>query len=520
MSYSRIVSAVIQGLEVKFIQVEADLSNGLPVFHMVGYLSAEVKEAGERVRTAIRNCGMILPAKRMVINLSPANIRKRGGSFDLPIALAILVSLGEIRGDTLAETLVIGELGLNGQVRSVHGILPIVAEAKKAGYRRCIVPAENEREALLVDGVEILCADSLKQVCDFLNHDGESEWNNGKSAKFQVKALKKIRSSNRGEDVDFSDILGQEAAKRAAEIAVAGRHNFLLIGPPGSGKSMIARRIPTILPELTLEESIEITKVYSVMGMLDPENPLMTCRPFREVHHTVTKSALIGGGTYPRPGEISLASKGVLFLDELAEFQKAVLEVLRQPLEDREVRIVRNQGAYCFPADIMLVAAMNPCPCGYYPDYARCSCTSHQIQQYLGKVSQPFLSRMDICIEVPGILFDSLKAEKGETSGEIRRRIQKAREIQKKRFSGRTHYFNAGMSAEEVRKYCALGIQEEKMIQKAFDCLGLTARTYHKILKVARTIADLAGEERIALSHLQDALGYRVVDKKYWGGNE
>lgn len=514
MSFSRVHSATLYGLEVKVIQVEADLRNGLPSFHMVGYLSSEVKEAGERVRTAILNSGMNLPPIKTVINLSPANIRKKGALFDLPIALAILASLGKVEEEKIKHTLVIGELGLDGRVRKVNGVLPIVAKAKELGFTTCILPKENEREAIIIEGIRIIGVSSLKELCSFLESETKYMTENLKPSMAFEEMLR--REENWG--VDFKDIRGQAMAKRAAEIAVAGRHNLLLLGPPGSGKSMIAKRIPSILPELTLGESIEITKVYSVMGLLDENSPLIVQRPFREVHHTVTKSALIGGGGIPKPGEISLASKGVLFLDELAEFRKEVLEVLRQPLEDREIQIVRSQGTFAFPADVMLVAAMNPCPCGYYPDLNKCSCTAHQISRYLGKVSQPFLGRMDLCIEVPKLTFDALQGEEGESSADIRKRIIKAHKIQEERYKGKRFSFNAGLNSSDVNIYCQLDTDTKKLMKQAFERLELTARTCHRILKVARTIADLDGKERIGLMHLQEAIGYRVVDKKYWGG--
>ena len=352
MSFSTVLSAVIEGLRVEPVYVEADISNGLPVFHMVGYLASEVKEAAERVRTAVRNSGITLPAKRIVMNLAPATVRKRGASFDLPISLSLLAALGEIPAEKLERTMVIGELSLDGRVRAVPGILPIVLEAKNIGCHTCIVPKENAREGALVEGMRILGVENLRQICEHLNDrekifpEKKEEWEN-------------IRNPVNETIVDFSDIKGQEAVKRAAEVAVAGGHNILLIGPPGSGKSMIARRIPTILPPPELEESMEITKIYSVAEQVDQEHPLITGRPFRSVHHTVTKAALIGGGLIPAPGEISLAHRGVLFLDELAEFSKSVLEVLRQPLEEKMIRINRTYGSYEFPADFILVAAMN-----------------------------------------------------------------------------------------------------------------------------------------------------------------
>ncbi len=505
MSFSRIMSATLQGMEVIPVEVEADVSNGLPMFHMVGYLSAEVREAGERVRTAIHNSGFLMPAKKIIVNLSPGNVRKRGTSYDLPIALAILTAMGEVAREPLNKVLAVGELGLDGSVRGVHGILPIADQARRAGVSCLIVPAANEAEARLVEGLQILGVDSLEMLCGKIKEcDGKigsiQEWRRGIS---DTKGRKRE---------DFADIKGQKAVKRAAEVAVAGHHNLLMTGPPGGGKSMIARRIPTILPSLTREESFQITKVYSVAGMLSEKHPLITERPFREVYQTVTKAALLGGGAWPKPGEISLASGGVLFLDELAEFQRAVVEVLRQPLEERVVRIARSQGIYEYPADVMLVAAMNPCPCGYFPDYNRCQCTTFQIQQYQGRISQPFLGRMDICVEVPGVQYEDLSGFSEEEDSEtIRRRIEQARERQIARYRGEHIAFNSELTGAQIAGYCKLGRQEERMMSQAFETLSLNARTYHKALKVARTIADLEGEERIRIEHLQEALIYRNV---------
>lgn len=504
MSFSRIMSATLQGMEVIPVQVEADVSNGLPLFHMVGYLSAEVREAGERVKTAIHNSGFVMPAKKIVINLSPGNVRKRGTSYDLPIALSILSAVGELDRERLQGVQAVGELGLDGSVRGIHGILPIADEARKNGASCLIVPLENEREARLVENLRILGVGSLEMLCKELKTEEE------------LGSIRSWQEKEEGSGIspweDFADIRGQQAVKRAAEVAVAGHHNLLMVGPPGGGKSMIARRIPTILPSLTREESFQITKIYSVAGMLKGDRPLITERPFREVHQTVTKAALIGGGAWPKPGEISLASGGVLFLDELAEFQRAVVEVLRQPLEERVVRISRSQGTYEYPADVMLVAAMNPCPCGYFPDYNRCQCTPFQIQQYQGKISQPFLNRMDICVEVPGVRYEDLSGAVSEESSEaVRSRVEQARKRQIQRYRGKKLLFNAELTGVQLEEFCKLGRQEERMMRQAFETLSLTARTYHKVLKVARTIADLDGEEQIGMEHLQEALIYRNV---------
>lgn len=511
MAFCSVTSAVLQGLFVVPVYVEADVSNGLPMFHMVGYLSSEVKEAAERVRTAIKNSGIELPAKKIIINLAPATVKKKGASFDLPIALSILGAMGVVQIEKLKKTMVIGELSLDGEVKRVSGVLPIVMEGKQKGIYRFILPKENVSEGTLVEGVEIIGVENLKETFVYLNNE--------KSIVQEVTDIKRggfprVNSCQ----IDFCDIQGQEAVKRAVEVAVAGGHNILFIGPPGSGKSMIAQRIPTILPHPSMEESMEITKIYSVMGLVDKENPLITGRPFRSVHHTVTKSALIGGGIIPTPGEISLAHGGVLFLDELAEFQKSVLEVLRIPLEEREIRIIRNHGNYVFPSNFILVAAMNPCPCGNYPDLSRCNCTEGQIRQYLGRISQPFLDRIDICIETPRIQYEELKSNsRQEDSDTIRKRVEAARTIQKNRYRNTDILTNSMLTVKEINRICRLGEKEEILMKKAFTNLSLTARTYHKVLKVARTIADLEGEDDILVEHIKEALGYRTIDKKYWG---
>lgn len=514
MSFSTVLSAGLKGLLVEFVNVEADISNGLPMIHMVGYLSSEVKEASERVRTALKNSGIQIPAKRIVINLSPATVKKTGTSFDLPIAVAILSSLKIVPGENLKDTLIIGELGLDGRLQKVTGILPIVAEAKAYGCKCCILPTQNAAEGALVEGIRIIGASHLVEVCEYL-----SGKKNIKPAKANVTlepALEHI-----GAMPDYSEIQGQKLAKRAALVGVSGGHNLLLIGPPGSGKSMIASRIPSILPPVTLAESMEITKIYSAAGFIDKENPLVIRRPFRSVHHTTTKAALIGGGLIPHPGEISLAHGGVLFLDELAEFPKSVLEVLRQPMEERKIRITRANGNYLFPADTILVAAMNPCPCGNYPDYGKCGCTPWQIKNYLGRISQPFLDRLDICIEVPKVEYEALiSREKQEESKKIKEKVIKAREIQKERYRETPFQTNATLDIAGIAEYCELGKKQNALMKQAFSTFRLTARTYHKILKTARTIADLDGERDISEKHIKEAIGYRTPDKKYWGGEE
>lgn len=516
MAFSSIASACVQGLHIEVIHAESDVSNGLPMFHMVGYLSSEVKEAAERVRTAIRNSGFSLPPKKIVVNLSPATVKKKGASYDLPIALSVLEAVGNLPAKALERVLVAGELSLDGKVREVEGVLPIVLEAKMQGFHTCILPEKNVREGRLVPGIRIIGAGTLEQLCRDLN---KKEGLGGKISETKaITEFKQIWEPEMLYDVDYSDICGQDMVKRAVEVAVAGGHNLLLVGPPGSGKSMVAKRIPTILPPMQLEESMEVTKIYSVAGMVDREHPLITKRPFRSVHHTVTRAALIGGGMIPNPGEISLAHGGVLFLDELAEFHKPVLEVLRQPLEEHKIRISRNSGCYEYPADFMLIAAMNPCPCGNYPDLNKCNCTKTQIQKYLGHVSQPFLDRMDLCVEASRVEYGELhKTGKEETSAEIRNRVCTARKIQEQRYEGTDIRTNSGIGVRQMEEFCQIGEKEEKLMRCAFSTMNLTARTYHKVLKVARTIADLDGEEQIGCSHLKEALGYRMLDKKYWG---
>lgn len=506
--FSTVLSATLQGLRVEFVQVEADVSNGLPMFQLVGYLSSEVKEAGERVRAAIRNSDFVLPPKKVIINLSPANMRKKGTIFDLAIAVAVLTALGAIPEERSESTLFAGELSLDGAVKKIPGVLPIVMEAQKKGCRRCIVPRENQREGELVEGIQVIGVDSLKEVCAILRGEKKTE---------QSKEYACLQILQRSQNYpDFSDIRGQHLVKRAVEIAVAGGHNLLMIGPPGTGKTAIAKRIPSILPPLTIEESIELTKIYSVIGEIEEECPLKTERPFREVNSSVTQVGLLGGGISPRPGEISLAHKGVLFLDEIAEFPRSVMESLRRPLEDHAMKLIREKGEYIFPAEFLLVAAMNPCPCGNYPDLNKCTCTTAKRQSYLGKLSQPFLDRIDICVEVPKVQYSDL-AEVGceESSETIRERIMKARDIQNKRYAHIGVHTNAGLSMKNMEQYCALLPTEQDMMQRAYERMNLSARTYHKVLAVARTIADLAGKEQIEGKHLREALGYRTIDVKY-----
>nr|WP_271716115.1 YifB family Mg chelatase-like AAA ATPase [Anaeromicropila herbilytica] len=509
--FSKAYSAAIHGIDGVIVNVEADVSDGLPTFEMVGFLSSEVREAKERVRISIKNSGFRLSPKRITINLSPADLKKEGTAFDLPIAVTILSAFGYITQSNLEHTLIIGELSLNGQINPVNGVLPIVHSAKEQGFYRCIVPIANVKEGAVVSDIDVIGVNTLEQVVQYLNNDKyiEPEYVDIDSL-FQNQMM---QSAN-----DFSDVTGQESTKRAILVAVSGMHNILMIGPPGSGKTMLSKRIPSIMPELSFDESMEISKVYSVAGLLDNNHALVLERPFRAPHHTITTSALAGGGKVPRPGEISLASRGVLFLDELPEFNKNTLEILRQPLEDKSITIARLNATYSYPTAFMLVAAMNPCNCGYYPDRKRCNCSINEVKRYLGKVSMPLMDRVDICSETYSVNYKDLeKKENSVSSLELRKEVKRVREIQLERYKNEKFNFNSLLTPQLMNTYCGLERSEKKLLEDVFDKLNLTARAYHKILKVARTIADLDDSERIKRIHLSEAISYRSIDKKYWG---
>lgn len=508
--YSIVKTAIVQGIKSVPVYVEADVSDGMPVFEMVGFLSQEVKESKERVRTALRNSGYVLPAKRITINLIPAHIRKTGSGFDLPIALAILCALGIVPEEELKETFVIGEISLNGEIKPVNGILPMVSDANENGIVKCIVPAENRKEANLASGMQVFAVETLKEVIGILNGGlYQKPQKEGQVLGERRKAAEHIP--------DFAEINGQHVLKRACETAVSGMHNLLMIGPPGAGKTMAAMRIPTILPPLKPKEQMELSKIYSVCGLFSNRETLMEVRPFRCPHHTITPQGLAGGGSLPRPGEISLAHKGVLFLDELPEFKKDTLEILRQPMEDKVARLVRLNGNFEYPSDFMLAAAMNPCKCGYYPDMQKCRCNEASIERYRNRISQPLLDRIDICVAAVQIPFEELnRVSKEETSAEIRERVIEVHERMQFRFQNENFSYNSQIPAAKIKEYCKLEEKQEQYMKQVYRRLNLTARAYHKILKVARTLADMDHSEKIQMVHLEEAICYRNVDKQLW----
>lgn len=507
--YSKVNTCVLQGLKGHLVEVETDLSRGLPMFSIVGLPDAAIRESKERVRTAIKNSDYDFPLNRITINLAPANLKKDGSQMDLSIAIGILIADEVIVEQKDTQIVYIGELALDGKVNPVDGALAMVISMRELGITKCIIPFDNRDECSVISDMDIIPVKTLKELIEYLNEEINIE---------PYKSDQDMLENTILYSICFSDIKGQESLKRALEVAAAGSHNVLIIGPPGSGKTMAARRIPTILPDLTFEEAIEVTKIYSISGMLNTKS-LIKERPFRAPHHTASNVALIGGGRVPKPGEVSLAHNGLLFLDELPEFNKNVLEVLRQPIEDGIVNISRVNANLTYPSKFMFVASMNPCPCGYYGDpIHNCTCSQNNIDRYLGKISNPLLDRIDLHIEVLPVEYDELEDSNiPETSLEIKKRVQRARDIQLDRYKNDNIYNNSQITNRDIDKYCKITNTSKNILKNAFDKYKFSARTYNKILKVARTIADLDQEENIKDKHVLEAIRYRTMDSKYWG---
>lgn len=506
-----VLSSAVLGIDAYVVKVEVDVSDGLPAFSTVGLPDSAIKESRDRVIAAIKNSGFYFPPSRITANLAPADIRKTGSAFDLPIAIGVMAATNQVDLANLESTMVLGELALDGTIRSIQGGLPIAIAAKQNGIKHLILPAANAKEAAIVEELNVFPVESLSDTAAFLNSAKEIA-----PETFTISTA--VNTEETQTYLDLIDVKGQEHVKRAVEVAAAGGHNLIMIGPPGSGKTMIAKRIPSILPKLSTDESLETTKIQSIVGILPSDTPLVTTRPFRSPHHTISDAGLIGGGNVPRPGEVSLSHNGVLFLDELPEFRRNVLEVMRQPLEDGHVTISRAAASLTYPANFMLVAAMNPCPCGFFSDPNReCKCTHKQIQTYVSRISGPLLDRIDIQVEVPAVKYAELSAEvKGEASPIVRKRVEAARRLQHLRFDGTSIHANANMESKQIREYCKIETQAQDLLRVAINQLGLSARAYDRILKVSRTIADLDENPNIEAVHVSEAIQYRSLDRSFW----